>query len=296
MGDAVSCHYLPKGGRNNVEMDIDAGDGGHVFLLFGFLGRCALALRPLASCNLNTCVQYESHVFNSEILMAPPFSRSRIHQAALQLFAERGSSDISISDLAEAAGVARGTIYNNLEKPEDLFGQVATDLASEMYARSVASMVGISDPATRLAMGIRMFARRAHEEPLWGRFIVRFSLSDAILGKMLGEPPSVDASRGIESGRYKLDAAFLPSMVGMIGGTGLSAMRLVLDGTLTWRDAGSQSAEMILRAFGIPAREAREIATLPLPPLVDESAATPSRTRTTATRDTRKTSNSRKSA
>lgn len=218
--------------------------------------------------------------------MAPPFSRKRIHQAALQLFAVRGTSDISISDLAEAAGVARGTIYNNLDRPEDLFGQVATDLAREMYARSVASMSGISDPATRLAMGIRMFARRTHEEPLWGRFIVRFSFSDSILGQMLGEPPSVDASRGVESGRYKLDPTFLPAMVGMIGAAGLSAMRLVLDGTLTWRDAGSQTAEMVLRAFGIPAREAREIATLPLPPLVDEPERTNTPKKATKARKT----------
>jgi AcrR family transcriptional regulator len=204
--------------------------------------------------------------------MAPPFSRSRIHQAALQLFAERGTSDISISDLAEAAGVARGTIYNNVDRPEELFGQVATDLASEMYARSVASMSGVTDPATRLALGIRMFARRTHEEPNWGRFIVRFSLTDSIFGKMMGEPPTIDAARAIETGRYKLEKIFLPSVVGMIGGAGLSSMRLVLDGTMTWRDAGSQTAEMLLRAFGIPAREARDIATIPLPPLVDAPA------------------------
>jgi len=204
--------------------------------------------------------------------MAPPFSRSRIQQAALQLFAERGTSDISISDLAEAAGVARGTIYNNLDKPEELFGQVATDLAKEMYARSVASMSGITDPATRLALGIRMFARRTHEEPDWGRFIVRFSQTDSIFGEMMGEPPTLDASRAIETGRYKLDASYLPSVVGMIGGAGLSSMRLVLDGTMTWRDAGSQTAEMLLRAFGLPAREARDIARMPLPPLAEAPA------------------------
>lgn len=226
--------------------------------------------------------------------MAPPFSRSRIHQAALQLFAERGTADVSISDLADAAGVARGTIYNNLDKPEELFGQVATDLASEMYARSVASMSGVTDPAIRLAMGLRMFARRAHEEPHWGRFIVRFSLSDSILGRMLGEPPSIDASRGIETGRYKLDPVYLASVVGMIGGAGLSAMRLVLDGTLTWRDAGSQTAEMLLRAFGVPAREAREIATLPLPLLVDEPPQPKQRTQPLQARAPRKTVKTRK--
>jgi AcrR family transcriptional regulator len=201
--------------------------------------------------------------------MVPPHARSRIHEAALQLFAQRGTSEISVSELAQAAGVARGTIYNNVERPDQLFGEIASDLAHEMYARTVASMVGIDDPARRLSTGLRLFMRRAHDEPHWGRFIVRFSLTDSVLRTMMGEPPTVDIARGIESGRYKMEPAYLPAVVSLVSGAGLSAMLLVLDGHLTWRDAGSQIAELVLRALGVPTREARAIATSTLPPLSD---------------------------
>lgn len=194
---------------------------------------------------------------------------SRIHDSALRLFAERGVSDVNVSELAQMAGVARGTIYNHVEEPSQLFTQVVTDLAREMYARVVASMEGIDDPAARLATGLRLFMRRAHEEPHWGRFIVRFALNNALLQTMMGEAPSADIARGIEIGRYKVEASQLPAIVAVVGGTGLSGMLLVLDGHMTWRDAGSQTAELILRSLGISAREARALATSQLPDLVD---------------------------
>jgi AcrR family transcriptional regulator len=102
-------------------------------------------------------------------------AQRRIHQAALRLFAEKGTSEGSVSDLAEAAGVARGTIYNNLDSTDHLFEQVASQLADEMNRRVVLSYADAEDSALRLAIGIRLYVRRAHEEPHWGRFLTHFS-------------------------------------------------------------------------------------------------------------------------
>ena len=96
----------------------------------------------------------------------------RIHEAALKLFAAKGTTEVSVSELAQAAGVARGTVYNNLKSPEMLFKQVATQLAEEMDARVVATYAaaGITDPALKMAIGIRCYLRRAHEERLARRY------------------------------------------------------------------------------------------------------------------------------
>src|SRR6476659_3407004 len=112
-------------------------------------------------------------------------ARGKIHQAALRLSAERGAAAISISELADAAGIARGTIYNNIADPDALFSDVAAGLAGEMVIRTEATMAAIDDPAARLATGLRLFVRRAHEEPDWGRFIVRFTLTDGALQGMM---------------------------------------------------------------------------------------------------------------
>lgn len=191
----------------------------------------------------------------------------RIHQAALRLFAEKGANQVNISDLAQEAGVARGTIYNNLQSIDDLFQHVASHLANEMHQRVVKSFGETSDPALRLANGMRFFIRRAHEEPHWGAFINRFAMSDESLRGMWFGPPTADLLSGLSSGRYNFRQEQLPSVISMIAGSVLGSMFLVLEGHRTWRDAGSDSAELTLRALGIAAEEARSLSTGELPAL-----------------------------
>jgi len=194
-------------------------------------------------------------------------ARRRIHAAAMQLFAERGVTKVNISELAAAAGMARGTIYSHVGDIDGLFEEVAAQLAREMIERVVAGFNGISDPALRTSIGLRQYIRRAHEEPLWGRFISRFGLSPAMLQALLASDPQADLQAGAESGRYRLRREQFPAMVGLLAGSTLAAMIPVLDGRVTWRDMGSDTAELLLIALGIDRAEARVIATMELPPL-----------------------------
>jgi AcrR family transcriptional regulator len=202
-------------------------------------------------------------------------AKSRIHQAALRLFAETGSTRITVSELAQAAGIARGTIYNNLDSSEELFQSVAAQLADEMHLRVVASFEGVADPASRLANGVRLFIRRAHEEPHWGRFVSRFAFSNESLQGLWSGPPMRDVLQGMSLGRYDFRTGQLQSVISMIAGSVLSAMFLVLEGHSTWREAGSDTAELLLRGMGVPAQEARDIATSELPPLPEPAEAPP---------------------
>lgn len=199
-------------------------------------------------------------------------AQQRIHKAALQLFAERGVTQVSVSELAEAAGVARGTIYNNLKQPEALFESVATELAAEMDRRIqqlFSTFATVEDPAVRLATGIRLWIRRAHAEPHWARFLTRFAFSNASLQSMWSGPPVVDLMRGIEQGRYTCRLEQLPSVVAMIAGSVLGAIFLVLEGHRTWRDASMDTVELLLVALGVPREEARALASAELPALAE---------------------------
>jgi AcrR family transcriptional regulator len=194
-------------------------------------------------------------------------ARRRIHAAAMKLFAERGVTKVNISELAAAAGMARGTIYSHVSDVDGLFEEVAAQLSSEMTQRVVAGFVGITDPAERLAIGVRQYIRRAHEEPLWGRFMSRFGLSEALMKALLAADPTADFVAGIESGRYTMGREQLPAAVSLLAGGTLAAMLPVLDGRGTWRDVGSDMAELMLVGFGIERTAARAIATQALPPL-----------------------------
>ena len=72
---------------------------------------------------------------------------------------------------------------------------------------------------------------------------------------------------GQEQKRYRIDPDQIQSVLGMISGSTLSAMVLVVEGHKTWRASGSDAAELVLRALGVAPREARKIANLELPPL-----------------------------
>ena len=194
-------------------------------------------------------------------------NRARLHAAALRLFAERGAADINISELAAAAGVARGTVYNNLARPEDLFGEVAASLAHEMYARVTVTSTGLADPAARVATGMRLFIRRAALEPDWGRFLTRFGHSSEMLREGLDAPPSEDLQAGLDAGRFDPGPATLRDLVGLTSGLALAAMHSVLAGHQGWREAGSNAAFLALRALGLAPADARAIAEAELPDL-----------------------------
>jgi hypothetical protein len=194
------------------------------------------------------------------LLISSNQARWRIHSAAMKLFTERGVTKVSISELALAAGMARGTI-----------GEVAGQLAREMTERVVAGFSGISDPAQRMAIGVRQYIRRAHEEPMWGRFVTRFGLGPEVMQVAMSSAPMTDFEAGVASGRYRITSAQIPAMVALLTGGTLAAMLPVLDGHGTWREIGSDTAELLLVALGLSREEARALATneLPaLPPLI----------------------------
>lgn len=191
----------------------------------------------------------------------------RISDAAVRLFVEKGTTQLTISELAQAANVARGTLYRNIGSVSDLFERVVAGLSAEMHERVSASFVGIDDPAARLATGVRLWVRYAHENPTLGRFAVRFGLSEESLRAVMTGPPMRDIGAGMAAGRYDIGSVSVDSIASLVLGATVSAMWMVLEGHQTWREAGSSTAELLLCALKIAPAEAREISIAELPRL-----------------------------
>jgi AcrR family transcriptional regulator len=205
----------------------------------------------------------------SEVFSVSPLNavQRRLYAAALQLFADRGVTQINVSELAQAAGVARGTVYNNVPNLDDLFYEVAARLSSDMNERIAGTVREIEDPAVRLSSGIRFFVRHAHEEPHWGRFLCRFGFSSALLQEIWAGQPTKDLLEGLEKGRFHFRREQVDSVIALLVGTVMGAVFLVLEGHKTWREAGSDAAEFFLTAIGVPQAEAGAIACRDLPAL-----------------------------
>lgn len=195
--------------------------------------------------------------------MAPQSTaEQRIHDAALRLFAERGATQLTISELADAAGVARGTVYNNVAEPEALLSRVLALVASEMEARAKQHLASVSDPAERLARGVHLLIRRAHDEPHWGRFLCRFALSEHALQALWTGMMMDEMQEAVKAGRYSLLPEQVRTAIGMIWGVVIAAIYLVLEGHRTFRDASRDAAEFVLRALGVTKKDAQRLAAL----------------------------------
>lgn len=194
-------------------------------------------------------------------------ARQRIFAAAIRLFAEKGATQIGVSELAAATGVARGTIYNNLHDADALFEEVARQLIDEMTERLDNCFVNVDDPAARMAIGVRHYVRRTHEEPDWGRFITRFAFSNRAMQALWQAGPGENLKAGLNSGRYMFGVKQLRIVLGMVTGGVLTAMLSVLDGEATWRDSAGDTVELVLVLLGISAEEAHRLAAIELPPL-----------------------------
>lgn len=191
----------------------------------------------------------------------------RIHQAALRLFAEHGGTSLAVSDVAREAGLSRGTIYNNLSDPAGLFSSVCDTVAEEFTTSILDATRDMADPAEKISAAVRLCVRRVHEEPHWGRFIARYAMLEPRLGSFWGTMPADELRRGLISGRFSFHRDQVASITASAGGATFGAMTLVLDGHRTWRQAGSDTAEIILRGIGLDRAEARDITQKELDPL-----------------------------
>ena len=191
----------------------------------------------------------------------------RINAAAVRLFTTKGTTQLTVSELAQEANVARGTLYRNVGSVEDLFDRIVAEFSTDLHQRVAATFAGIDDPAARLATGVRLWVRYAHENPAMGRFAVRFGLTEESLRAVMTGPPMQDIKAGIEAGRYDIGTSGIDSIASLVVGATVSAMWMVLEGHQTWRDAGTSTAELLLRAMGIDPAEAHEICTADLPDL-----------------------------
>jgi AcrR family transcriptional regulator len=193
----------------------------------------------------------------------------RVSAAAMRLFAERGATEVSMSELAIEARVARGTLYRNIGSTERLYARLIETMAPRLHSQMAAGLdqLGATDPAVRLATALRLFVRLASADPVTGKFLVRFGLSDESLNALLAGPPMRDIEAGIASGRYQIAPGSTLAAASMISGATVSAMRMATEGHLGWRDAGSSTAELVLRALGVGAQEAAEISQVELPTL-----------------------------
>lgn len=197
----------------------------------------------------------------------------------MTLASTRGRDGIAINEITEAADVSFGSFYNYFESKDDIFDQLAEEVVDAFGDALNAIADFTDDPAEILAASIRSVLNRADEDPVWGRFFVRFVVSARLFSRRPGGYFLRDVQRGFAEGRFQ--AADPLMAITAVGGAIISAAvvstEMPADAILPAADAASvhldktqlpeRAAAVILQILGLDEAEANAVARRPIPPI-----------------------------
>lgn len=189
-------------------------------------------------------------------------TRQLLIEAALRIYARKGTGELALNELAEEAGVSNGTVYNYFRTRDDVLTAVGLDLADQLSHRVAAVSLGVTNGAERLAIGVRTFLLRTQEDPDWARAL----LGVVHYGEGMRTALSAYVRGDLDIGRLQGDFHYGSEdmALALVIGTTMAAITAVVEGRQL-PQVDSIVAEMILLGLGLPAREAARIARLPMP-------------------------------
>jgi AcrR family transcriptional regulator len=180
-------------------------------------------------------------------------TRQAIADVATTMFLARGFEQVTIADVAAAAGVAKMTVTNYFPRKEDL-----------VFDRAEAVIRGLADVITSRAPGESLLAaiRRDYAERAAGADVT-IGLSSPEFARMIGNSP-VLASRGLEM-LYERERALGDAIAAETGiddpqqriaAALLSSVHRVLYAEATQRSVAGEPREQICAALGAAADQA----------------------------------------
>ncbi|HEY4017823.1 MAG TPA: TetR/AcrR family transcriptional regulator [Pseudonocardiaceae bacterium] len=201
-------------------------------------------------------------------------TRRKLIGAARAMLAADTAHTASIQEITEAADVGFGSFYNHFTSKTELFQAAVEDVLEETGQWLDRLGTDADDPALTFARSIRLAVRISRARPEVAQVLVRHGLSYMDSDRGLAPRALRDITHGIATGRFQVDNPRLA--LAAVTGSLLAALHVFLtDADQLDEAACDQLAEQLLRMLGVPAGEARELATASLPELdagpVDQS-------------------------
>jgi AcrR family transcriptional regulator len=192
---------------------------------------------------------------------------------AAQAFIARGTLDVPILEITQAADVGMGSFYNHFDSKEALF-QAAVEDALDVFGAVLDELTGgLDDPAEVFAQSFRLTGRLHRRQPEISKVLLHNGLAMAGSDRGLAPRARRDIENGVRAGRFTVRDLDLAMVI--VAGASLCLGQLLHE--QPDRDDGAaadQVAEEVLRMLRVPAREAHAICQRPLPDLVNYSPRT----------------------
>ncbi len=183
-------------------------------------------------------------------------TKAQLIAAAKALFAKRPWESVTIDELVQEAGVAKGTFYSHFNDLEELAAAVADKLIDAFDEMIQPERQSISDPLFRIAFGCDAFLRQSLSDRSWALLATRMARSHPAVGQPVRGRLSDDLRDALD----KVPQAGLTPELGVevIVGVILQVAAAIGDGRLDDRDR-PEAIRCMLAAIGVGKRDAASI-------------------------------------
>jgi AcrR family transcriptional regulator len=199
---------------------------------------------------------------DAEVRRNPRAERTRraLMAAGRRLFCERPVDAVTVDDIVQAAGVAKGSFYNHFLDREALVRAISAEIRSEVERAIDRANADIADPAQRLARACCTYVRFALDEPERAGFLVRVHNGHTSLEAPLNRGLVDDVSRGLAAGRFRV-ATLEAGVLYVLGVTQMVLTRIVQEPSPALAvSLAQQMCAMTLSGLRVPEADADLIA------------------------------------
>jgi AcrR family transcriptional regulator len=183
-------------------------------------------------------------------------TRAQLIAAATKLFAKRAVESVTVDEVVEEAGVAKGTFYVHFEDLRELTTAVAEELVASFDDLLQPVRLSLKEPALRIAFGCSCFLDKALTDPGWAGVVARMVAAAPNGGEVARHRVFEDLrafSRGLPRGGISPQLS-----LEIVAGIMLQLLSAIAEGRLTSRDR-EPAIEAILRAIGLDAGQVKSV-------------------------------------
>lgn len=180
-------------------------------------------------------------------------TKAQLIAAAKTLFSKRALEAVTVDEVVNEAGVAKGTFYGHFNDLSELAAAVADELVQTFDEPIQPQRLTISDPLHRLAFGCDAFIGRALDDRSWASLVSRMARSYPAVGQHARSRLSEDLREALKQTPHAGLSLELGLEVAL--GIVLQVASAIGDGRLDARDRAG-AVRSILTAIGTSKRDA----------------------------------------
>ncbi|MCV7229491.1 TetR/AcrR family transcriptional regulator [Mycolicibacterium komossense] len=183
---------------------------------------------------------------------------------AAQGFIAAGKLNVPVLEITQAADVGMGSFYNHFDTKEQLFDAAVFEALDAHGALMDALTASIDDPAEAFACSFRLTGRLFRRRPQEALILLSNRLNLVTAKRGLAPRALRDIHAAVAAGRFHVDD---PELALAVAGGAIMGLGTLLREQPERDDAqaADKLTEDVLRLFGVPAEEAREMCQRDLP-------------------------------